>query len=582
MSNIQSGGAAPAALEAVPPVALVVDDDKGVGNFAVQALEYVGFTVHQAEDGLGGLSIFEQQRPDIVLLDVMMPKMDGIAACAAIRGMPGGRLTPILMMTGLNDIESVNRAFEAGATDFISKPFNSSVLGYRTRYLLRAARAFHAAQTAEEHYSRLYRDQQEIAGRLLSLMNNVPGVTYRGIRDWTVTFISVKVKKLTGYTPEDFLSAGIVWRDLVLPEDFDTLKKAYRAAVQERKGILRVEYRIRHKDGTIRWIEDRRQLIYTPEMDFAYVDGLLLDITERKAMDAALADEKTLLEAAQRELTVKNDELNDAYSDLKSAHAQMLQKEKMASIGLLAAGIAHEINNPIGFVASNLLTLEKYVGRFTEFSKAAVAVAAEALPASAAEFEGKRKALKVDRILEDVVPLIRESIEGTTRVSKIVSDLKSFSRVDDSGMKNADLNECLSSTINIAWNEIKYKAVLHKEFGDLPPVLCWPQQLNQVFMNLLVNAAQAIEKEGEITVRSWTEGDAVLVSVSDTGCGIPRDNLNRIFEPFFTTKEVGKGTGLGLSIAYDIVKKHSGAITVKSEEGKGATFTVRIPVAAKA
>jgi two-component system NtrC family sensor kinase len=148
-------------------------------------------------------------------------------------------------------------------------------------------------------------------------------------------------------------------------------------------------------------------------------------------------------------------------------------------------------------------------------------------------------------------------------------------------MKTADLNQCLLSTINIAWNSIKYKAVLHKELGDLPPVLCWPQQLNQVFMNLLVNAAHAIEKEGEITVRSWTEGDAVLVSVSDTGCGIPRENLSRIFEPFFTTKEVGKGTGLGLSITYDIVKKHSGAITVKSEEGKGTTFTVRIPVAAK-
>ena len=581
MENLKFEEAPPVAPGTAHPVALVVDDYERVGYFAVQALESVGFTAHQAKDGLGGLSIFEQQGPDIVLLDVIMPKMDGIAACAAIRGMPGGRLTPILMMTGLNDIESVDRAFKAGATDFISKPFSPVVLGHRARYLLRAARAFQAAQTAEDHFARLYRNQEEITGRLLSLMNNVPGVVYRGLRNWSVTFMSGEVRKMTGHTAEEITGTGLLWKNLILPEDVDKLKEEFRTAVRERKGVLRVEYRIRHKNGSVRWIGDRRQLIYTPEGEFAYVDGLLLDITERKAMDAALRAERNLLEAAQRELMVKNSELNDAYSELKSAHAQMLQKEKMASIGLLAAGIAHEINNPIEFVASNLLALEKYVGRFADFSKASGAVAAEAPPALTAEFEARRKALKIDRVLEDALPLIRESIEGTTRVGKIVSDLKSFSRVDDTGRKTADINECLSSTINIAWNEIKYKAVLHKEFGDLPPVLCWPQRLNQVFMNLLVNAAQAIETDGKITVRSWAEGDAVLVSVSDTGCGIPRDNLSRIFEPFFTTKEVGKGTGLGLSITYDIVKKHSGAITVESEEGKGTTFTVRIPVAVR-
>ena len=189
-----------------------------------------------------------------------------------------------------------------------------------------------------------------------------------------------------------------------------------------------------------------------------------------------------------------------------------------------------------------------------------------------------RQALKVDYSLEDAAQLLVESVDGVDRVRKIVQDLKSFSRVDEADYKMADVNACIESTVNIVWNELKYKATLSKEYGNLPPTRCFPQQLNQVFMNLLVNATQAIEKQGEITVKTWHENGSIVATVSDTGCGIAAQNLNRIFEPFFTTKEVGKGTGLGLSITYDIVKKHGGEISVQSEPGKGTTFTVRIPV----
>jgi two-component system NtrC family sensor kinase len=172
-------------------------------------------------------------------------------------------------------------------------------------------------------------------------------------------------------------------------------------------------------------------------------------------------------------------------------------------------------------------------------------------------------------------------MEGAERVQSIVADLKGFSRVNESEYRQADLNEGLGSTINIAWNEIKYKATLKKEFGEIPRTRCLPHQMNRVFMNLLVNAAHAIEGQGVITVRSWEEDGYVCVSVADTGRGIPEADLVRIFDPFFTTKEVGKGTGLGLSITYDIVKKHNGEITVRSEPGKGTEFTVRIPVVAE-
>ncbi|MBI5639684.1 MAG: GHKL domain-containing protein, partial [Nitrospirae bacterium] len=190
----------------------------------------------------------------------------------------------------------------------------------------------------------------------------------------------------------------------------------------------------------------------------------------------------------------------------------------------------------------------------------------------------QRKALKIDFITEDLGNLIRESLDGAERIKKIVQDLKSFSRVDEAEQKMADINAGLESTINIVWNELKYKATVKKEYGDIPLTKCNPGQLNQVFMNLLVNAAHAIESQGDIGIRTWSEEDSIFVSISDTGCGIPAEKINRIFEPFYTTKEVGKGTGLGLSIAYDIVKKHSGEIKVQSEVGKGTTFTINIPV----
>ena len=289
--------------------------------------------------------------------------------------------------------------------------------------------------------------------------------------------------------------------------------------------------------------------------------------------------DSTDLKKAAEELTRKNLRLNEALAALKHSQAKVLHQEKMASIGQLAAGVAHEINNPIGFIQSNLTTLGKYLSRLSGFlAVQSGCIAAGAPPEQVESVRQEQARLKIDYIVKDLEDLVRESLEGAERVRSIVADLKSFSRVDESEFKQADLNECLRSTINIAWNEIKYKATLKKELGEIPLTRCYPQQMNQVFMNLLVNAAHAIEDQGTITVRSWEEDGYVSVSVADTGQGIPEANLNRIFEPFFTTKEVGKGTGLGLSITYDIVKKHNGEITVQSEPGKGTVFTVRIPV----
>ncbi len=276
----------------------------------------------------------------------------------------------------------------------------------------------------------------------------------------------------------------------------------------------------------------------------------------------------------------KNCELQGAYDELKATQSQFVQQEKMASIGQLAAGVAHEINNPIGFVTSNLGTLQKYLGRITEFLK----MQAEIYPQEvgddrAVRLAEIRKQLKIEPVLEDLPSLIAESLDGVERVRKIVQNLKSFSRIDQSDYTMVDINHCLDDTLNIIWNELKYKCTVKKDYGDLPLTKCYPQQLNQVFMNLLVNAGQAIEGQGEIVITTRATETEISIAIADSGGGIPQENLNRIFEPFFTTKEVGKGTGLGLSITYDIVtKKHGGRIEVTSELGKGTTFTVTVPI----
>ncbi len=275
-------------------------------------------------------------------------------------------------------------------------------------------------------------------------------------------------------------------------------------------------------------------------------------------------------------------ELDNAYQQLKESQATILQQEKMASIGQLAAGVAHEINNPIGFVRSNINTLHKDLTKLTDFIQTQGDLVKSCCnDEQLEELTAHQKKLKVKYVMDDASELIEESIDGIERVKTIVQNLKGFSRVDQAEHKNVDINECIEDTLNIIWNELKYKTTVHKEYGDCPSTWCYPQQLNQVFMNLLVNAAQAIEEKGDITITSYRQDENIIVKISDTGKGIPEENIKKLFEPFFTTKEVGKGTGLGLSIVYDIItKKHKGNIEVESEVGKGTTFTITLPILA--
>ena len=298
--------------------------------------------------------------------------------------------------------------------------------------------------------------------------------------------------------------------------------------------------------------------------------GLRKELADRQRSDGALSKEKD-----EQALLIKK---------LEEAHNQLLQSEKMASIGQLAAGVAHEINNPIGYVNSNLGTLGTYVEQMLSVLNAYEQAEATCDQAARVRARALKEEVDLDFIKEDILSLLKESGEGIRRVKQIVQDLKDFSHVDEVEWQMADLHHGLDSTLNVVNNEIKYKADVVREYGDIPRVECLASQLNQVFMNMLVNAAHAMNDgtRGLITVRTGVVGDEVWVEFADNGKGIPPENMTRIFDPFFTTKPVGKGTGLGLSLSYGIIEKHQGRIEVMSEVGKGSAFRVWLPVNRKA
>ncbi len=314
------------------------------------------------------------------------------------------------------------------------------------------------------------------------------------------------------------------------------------------------------------------------------LEGLVERRTTQLAQaKAALEEDVRRRQASEAELRRRNEELQQLNARLQETQAQLLQSEKMASIGQLAAGVAHEINNPIGFVQSNLGTLERYLddlGRVIAALDTAAAQLPAEHPAARAVARAKQES-DFDFLQEDLPALVQQSKDGVDRVRKIVADLKDFSRADNSQeWQLADLHRGIESTLNIVTNEIKYRARVSCEFGALPAVECLPSQLNQVFLNLLVNAAQAIPdgRQGSIVVRSGADAERVWVEVEDDGKGIAPEALGRIFDPFYTTKPVGQGTGLGLSLSYGIVQAHGGRIEVRSSPNAGSCFRVVLPI----
>jgi len=422
-------------------VILTVDDDRFMRTMICDVLEQGGYTVVQAINGQEGIDKFLEVSPDLILMDVEMPIMNGFQACEAIRKHPQGQKTPLLFVTSREDREFVEKAFSLGAEDYILKPIHTSVL--------------------------LRRIQRVIAGR-------------------------------------------------------------------------RNEEKITRKNT----------LLYE-----------------------------------------KNRELIEMLEKLKETQTQLIQKEKMAGIGQLAAGVAHEINNPLGFVTSNFSMLGEYVKRLADliaayrsFIQSVPTEGDDGMQETIAQLRQLEKQKKLDFVLGDLDPLFSESKDGLGRVGEIIKALRIFSRVDAGNQyEEYDLNAGLETTLVVARNEIKYVADVVRNLQDIPTVKAVGGQINQVLLNLLVNAAQAIktakmEERGSIKIETYFDEKYVACSISNNGPSIPEHIQSRIFEPFFTTKPIGEGTGLGLSISYDIVvNQHAGTIDCVSTEQTGTIFTIKLP-----
>ena len=412
---------------------------------------------------------------------------------------------------------------------------------------------------------RMQEELQKSSTRQRYLMDNSPAIIYSAMPsgDFKITFVSENVTRLLGYKPAEMLADPNFWHDHIHPDDMDLLFSGLFTLFSDMEQTH--DYRFRHKDGHYCWIHDTLRVLCNDEGEPVEVLGSLLDISERKQMEAKLHMEK-----AEQKVLIKK---------LQETQNQLLQSEKMASIGQLAAGVAHEINNPVGYIGSNISSLKKYLADIFQLITAYENAEANITdPATLEALEQLKEQLDIDYLKQDLRDLLAESEEGVERVKQIVRDLKDFSHVDEAEWQWADLHKGLDSTLNVVNNELKYKAEVIKEYGELPAVECLASQLNQVFMNLLVNAAHAIEERGVINIRTGVEDEWVWVEVADTGRGIDAESLKRIFDPFFTTKPVGTGTGLGLSLSYGIVNKHGGRIDVDSEPGKGTTFRLWLPI----
>lgn len=293
-----------------------------------------------------------------------------------------------------------------------------------------------------------------------------------------------------------------------------------------------------------------------------------------------------LLSAMEKQISQNAADLNKAYKQLSSSQAQLVQSEKMAALGQMVAGVAHEINTPLGYVNNNIEMLREFFSQLNFVLQAHERLVNALLAPNASDIEiaeslaaidDAKAGMEFEQFFCDLDSLFNDTFYGVEQISELVTGLKDFSRLDQAVTDHVSVNDCIENALLIARNTLKYKVEVIKRLDNVPLIRCTASQINQVLLNLFTNAAQAIKTQGYLLIKTWADADNVYISVQDTGSGIAPENLAKIFDPFFTTKPVGQGTGLGLSISYKIIQQHSGSIRVASEVGKGTRFVIALP-----
>ena len=578
---------------------LIVDDEAAIRRLIMRTLSHRGYECHAVDSAEAARQSLANAKADLLISDIRMPGESGIDLIrSTIHEHPQ---MAILMVSGMDNDDVIDAVIDIGVDGYITKPFETNQLRVGAELALSHRRLSMESDRHRHNLERIVTERTreleqtveyltESEAEFRAIAENAQDAIIKIDDRGHITYWNGSAEGIFGYAATEAVGKSL--HQLISPSRYlSVIRRAMEHFRQTGKGSSIgniVELTAKNKDGNE----------FPVELSIAsfslngtwHAIGIVRDITARKQMEDRLVLKNKKLKATQANLEAQNRELEKLHKELQRAQQQTMQQEKMASIGQLAAGVAHEINNPTGFVSSNLRSLQGYLEDLFQLIDAyeklrSVLEVNPYLESVSEEITERLKTIgqivadiDLEFLASDAVDLIKESREGTERIKKIVIDLKDFAHPGQQKYLIADINHNLESVLNIVWNELKYKAVVHKNLGELPPVECYPQQLNQVFMNLLVNAGQALEAMGEIYITTRADGDEVVIEIRDTGCGIPKANLRRIFDPFFTTKPVGKGTGLGLNVAYNIVKKHGGAITAVSQAGKGTAFTIRLPL----
>lgn len=592
---------------------LVVDDDRFSRAILINALEKDGYICREAKDGVEAVEMYQEQPPDLILMDVEMPRMGGVEACRRIRELEDSFHVMILFITGHDESsDTIEQAFAAGGDDYLLKPVNLVVMRQRLGRLLEHSALMRRIlfqndmllQMRQISFDFLQeRDVQATLGRVLQqslrLTASALGSVYlldekencmrlavqEGMPMEPIAACISRGRHMVGRAWEQaepfFVNDYSIWEDRLQGSAWSDL--CHMAALPLTRGGVVFGVMVlgrRREQGE--FTEARKNVLVQ------LADLLALVVDDARIMEA-LEEEVKRRECVQREVEETNGELSLALTTLQQAQSKLVQQEKLAGVGQLAAGVAHEINNPLGFVSSNFSMLQRYVERLCELIEAyknalEQAEVEEAVQEIAAGIREKEKSAKLELMLEDLPELFEETKDGIERIGKIVKALRVFSRVDSlEQFGEYDLNSGLDTTLIVARNEIKYVAKIEKKLAPLPMIQAIGSQINQVLLNFLVNAAQAIQSEGRegqglIRIQTSQEDGWVRCSIYNDGPPIPENIRHRLFEPFFTTKPVGKGTGLGLSISYEIiVQKHHGEIFFTSGEG-GTEFVLRLPI----
>lgn len=600
-----------------PHSVIIVEDDKQDSGYLKLQIESLGCQVAGvfdcAEDLLNTL---KSTQADVILMGVFLSgKMDGITAAKIIYDL---KKIPVIILSSHIDTTFIKNANKSHVFNYLLKPVNSQQL----------QAALMLATHQHQHDLKVSKTYNDVISHLadgnvrMALFNhtqeklreNEKNLLADGNHNAFFKNIITSIAELT----------GALYGVIVIFDDSKTISKYFTYGMPEDviklisepmtlNGLLSSIF----KQNTATRVDDisshpdfegfppghplMRTFMGMPLITGSTVKGAIY-LADKNNAQTFNENDEILLNMCSSEVThiveriEFTERLNNQYNELndekkeqqnlikklKEAQMQVLQSEKMASIGQLAAGVAHEINNPVGYISSNFKSLEEYVRELLlliDFYEGKSEIFCK-FPDVKEELDNLKDSIDLDYVKKDVVALVNESKEGVARVKKIVQDLKDLSHVDDDDeWQYVNIHDGINSTLNIVHNELKYKAEIIKEYGDLPEVQCLPSQINQVFMNILINAAHAIDKRGIIKIRSCTNDDnTVQIEIQDNGAGISSENQIRIFDPFFTTKPVGQGTGLGLSVSYKIIQKHGGNIDLESTPGIGTTFRITLPI----